>query len=150
MYQVSAMPNISSKSRINDLTKVVRVHFHLLKRSFLRNSMWWILATISVIIFIGLYVASFSLINNVIGSLWAQIWDKHALSSFIYAVTLFLCISLIRDYLSGDFKWAKHRRAVFIIIPVTGFTVAYAFFERTDALLGNIILTSTYYAATRI
>lgn len=144
MYQVSAMPNISSKSRINDLTKVVRVHFHLLKRSFLRNSMWWILATISVIIFIGLYVASFSHINNVIVSICAQIYDKYVLSIVIYAVTLFLCISLIRDYLSGDFKWAKHRRAVFIIIPVTGFTVAYAFFERTDALLGNIILTSTY------
>ncbi len=126
------------------MTKVVRVHFHLLKRSFLRNSMWWILATISVIIFIGLYVASFSLINNVIVSICAQIYDKYVLSIVIYAVTLFLCISLIRDYLSGDFKWAKHRRAVFIIIPVTGFTVAYAFFERTDALLGNIILTSTY------
>lgn len=126
------------------MTKVARVHFHLLKRSFLRNSMWWILATISVIIFIGLYVASFSLINNVIVSICAQIYDKYVLSVVIYAVTLFLCISLIRDYLSGDFKWAKHRRAVFIIIPVTGFTVAYAFFERTDALLGNIILTSTY------
>lgn len=126
------------------MTKVVRVHFHLLKRSFLRNSMWWILATISVIIFIGLYVASFSHINNVIVSICAQIYDKYVLSIVIYAVTLFLCISLIRDYLSGDFKWAKHRRAVFIIIPVTGFTVVYAFFERTDALLGNIILTSTY------
>lgn len=106
--------------------------------------MWWILATISVIIFIGLYVASFSHINNVIVSICAQIYDKYVLSIVIYAVTLFLCISLIRDYLSGDFKWAKHRRAVFIIIPVTGFTVVYAFFERTDALLGNIILTSTY------
>lgn len=144
MYQVSAMPNISSKSRINDLTKVVRVHFHLLKRSFLRNSMWWILAIMSVIIFIGLYIASFSLINNVIASICAQIYDKYVLSSVIYAVTLFLCISLIRDYLSGNFKWANHQRAVFIIIPVTGFTVAYAFFERTDALLGNIILISTY------
>ena len=106
--------------------------------------MWWILAITSVIIFIGLYIASFSLINNVIASICAQIYDKYVLSSVIYAVTLFLCISLIRDYLSGNFKWANHQRAVFIIIPVTGFTVAYAFFERTDALLGNIILTSTY------
>lgn len=144
MYQVSAMPNISSKSRINDLTKVVRVHFHLLKRSFLKNCMWWILATISVIIFISLYGASFSLINNVIGSLWAQIWDKHALSSFIYAITLLLCISLIRDYLSGDFKWTKHQRAAFILTPVIGFAISYTVFECSGALLGIIILTSAY------
>lgn len=144
MYQVSAMPNISSKSRINDLTKVVRVHFHLLKRSFLKNCIWWILATISVIIFISLYGASFSLINKVIGSLWAQIWDKPALSSFIYTITLLLCISLIRDYLSGDFKWTKHQRAAFILIPVIGFAISYTVFECSGALLGIIILTSAY------
>lgn len=106
--------------------------------------MWWILATISVIIFISLYGASFSLINNVIGSLWAQIWDKHALSSFIYAITLLLCISLIRDYLSGDFKWTKHQRAAFILIPVIGFAISYTVFECSGALLGIIILTSAY------
>jgi len=126
------------------LTKVVRVHFHLLKRSFLKNCMWWILATISVIIFISLYGASFSLINNVIGSLWAQIWDKHALSSFIYTITLLLCISLIRDCLSGDFKWTKHQRAAFILIPVIGFAISYTVFECSGALLGIIILTSAY------
>ena len=144
MYQVSAMPRNSSQSRKNNLNKVVRVHFHLLKRSFLRNCMWWILASISVIIFISLYGASFSLINNAIGSLWAQIWDKHALSSFIYAITLLLCISLIRDYLSGDFKWTKHQRAAFILIPVIGFAISYTVFECTGALLGIIILTSAY------
>ena len=106
--------------------------------------MWWILATISVIIFISLYGASFSLINNVIGSLWAQIWDKHALSSFIYVITLLLCISLIRDYLSGDFKWTKHQRAAFILIPVIGFAISYTIFECSGALLGIIILTSAY------
>lgn len=126
------------------MTKVVRVHFHLLKRSFLKNCIWWILATISVIIFISLYGASFSLINKVIGSLWAQIWDKPALSSFIYTITLLLCISLIRDYLSGDFKWTKHQRAAFILIPVIGFAISYTVFECSGALLGIIILTSAY------
>ncbi len=124
--------------------KAARVYSLLVRRSFRRNCIWWILVIISFIIFISLYIASFSLINDLICTICCQIRDKYALPSIIYAITFLLCFCIIKDYLNGHFKWSTHKRAAYIIFPVLGFAFCYTLLDCTEALLGIIILTSIY------
>lgn len=124
--------------------KAARVYSLLVRRSFRRNCIWWILVIISFIIFISLYIASFSLINDLICTICCQIRDKYALPSIIYAITFLLCFCIIKDYLNGHFKWSTHKRAAYIIFPVLGFAFCYTLLDCTEALLGIIILTSAY------